>query len=41
MATLIKPNGETFTVLPKNDIFTLDELYHHLDCSLTQWDNVD
>jgi len=36
MATLIKPNGEIFIVLPKNDRFTLDELYNHLDCSTVQ-----
>ena len=36
MATLIKPTGEQFHVSPKNEIFTLEEMYDLLKCSCVQ-----
>ncbi len=36
MATLIKPDGEQLSVTPKNEIFTLEEMYNLLECSCVQ-----
>ena len=36
MATLIKPDGEQLSVTPKNEIFTLEEMYDLLECSCVQ-----
>lgn len=36
MATLIKPDGEQLPVTPKNETFTLEEMYDLLECSCVQ-----